>query len=118
MTSTITWPVNGIKDPISAKDNTEGFVILFLEECIFINKELCNFNLRHLHSINSLRTGTDFPFYYVFPKYLSADLQKFWSLFCVPTLYVSHTSSHMLAMHWWPHRGRHRPQHPHAADET
>lgn len=35
------------KDPVSAKANTEGFVILFWEECIFIDREVYNFNLRH-----------------------------------------------------------------------
>lgn len=116
MTSIITWPVNGIKDLIHAKANTEGFVIL--EECIFVNREVHNFNLRHSHSINPLWTGTDFPFYYMVPKYLSVDLRKFGRLSCVPMVYVSHICSCTLAIPWWPHGGRHRPQHPYAADEA
>ena len=49
MTSTITQPVNGFEDPISAKDNVEGFVIVlfFLEEYIFINREVYILSLRH-----------------------------------------------------------------------
>lgn len=118
MTSSITWPVNGIKEPVSAKGNTEVFVILFWEECSSIDREVYRFNLRHLHSIGSLRTGTDFPSYYIFPEYLPADFRKFRKLSCVPVVYVSHTCSRVLAMCLWPHGGRHRPQHPHAADEA
>ena len=60
MTSTITQPVNGIKDPVSAKANTEGFVILFWEECIFIDREGYNFHLNNFltqHRLLNDRNG-------------------------------------------------------------
>lgn len=75
-----------------------GFFISFWKN-VFLLTERYTINIRHLYTINSLRTGTDTHFHYIVPKYL-----KVWRLFCVPGACVSHTCSHMVAMSWWRHR--------------